>query len=343
MLYTGTYEGEEFQCAATLELKVYDAADLINVGVDHGHDNYYLSGDYAGSAGNFISFCADNGVKCSYIEAGQFTYDNLKNYTLLVLTVPYRRNTAKATMYTEAEIAALKQYTDNGGKVILCSKSDRDNKYDNCAENSNALLTAIGAHSRIVNGIIVDNDLKANEAYRLYLSSKENFNTGHPFTAGAYTSSNAFGTTPATDNQTGFQLYNGGPVEVLDESKVQVLVRGYQSTWGTHYDGYFDGSSFVPEYDESVDGRVTVKKGDVNVMTYEDLPGGGWVITSGVTFFSNYDIKSDQDYANRFILRNILNSLKPAGTVTKIADVHKAAEKEELAGRGHRHGQCLRL
>ena len=121
VLYTGTYEGEEFQCAATLELKVYDAADLINVGVDHGHDNYYLSGDYAGSAGNFISFCADNGVKCSYIEAGQFTYDNLKNYTLLVLTVPYRRNTAKATMYTEAEIAALKQYTDNGGKVILCS------------------------------------------------------------------------------------------------------------------------------------------------------------------------------------------------------------------------------
>ena len=227
--------------------RVYDAADLINVGVDHGHDNYDLSGDYAGSAGNFISFCADNGVKCSYIEAGQFTYDNLKNYTLLVLTVPYRRNTAKATMYTEAEIAALKQYTDNGGKVILCSKSDRDNKYDNCAENSNALLTAIGAHSRIVNGIIVDNDLKANEAYRLYLSSKENFNTGHPFTAGAYTSSNAFGTTPATDNQTGFQLYNGGPVEVLDESKVQVLVRGYQSTWGTHYDGYFDGSSFVPE------------------------------------------------------------------------------------------------
>ena len=115
---------------------------------------------------------------------------------------------------------------------------------------------------------------------------------------------------------------------------MQVLVRGYQSTWGTHYDGYFDGSSFVPEYDESVDGRVTVKKGDVNVMTYEDLPGGGWVITSGVTFFSNYDIKSDQDYANRFILRNILNSLKPAETVTKIADVHKAAEKEEFTVEG---------
>ena len=37
-------------CRKRWSLKVYDAADLINVGVDHGHDNYYLSGDYAGSA-----------------------------------------------------------------------------------------------------------------------------------------------------------------------------------------------------------------------------------------------------------------------------------------------------
>lgn len=37
---------------------------------------------------------------------------------------------------------------------------------------------------------------------------------------------------------------------------------------------------------------MTVKKGDVNVMTYEDLPGGGWVITSGRDVLRNYDIKS---------------------------------------------------
>ena len=99
----------------------------------------------------------------------------------------------------------------------------------------------------------------------------------------------------------------------------------------------------MPEYDESVDGRVTVKKGDVNVMTYEDLPGGGWVITSGVTFFSNYDIKSDQDYANRFILRNILNSPEARRDRHEDCGCSQGCGEGRIHGRGHRHGQCLRL
>jgi ribosomal protein L40E len=338
MTGTANINGKPKDITATKELTVksYDAASLINVGVDKGHTNYYVSGDYANTANNFISFCADNGARCSYIEAGQFTYENLSKYKLVVLTVPYCRNAKAATMYTADEIAALKQYTDKGGNVIICSKSDRDNKYDNCANNSNALLSAIGAHSRIINGIIVDNELKANEAYRLYFSSIKNFNTTHRFTKGAYTSSNAFGTTPSTDNQTGMQVYNGGPVAIVDDNgneiseaastKVQVLVRGYDTTWGSHYDGYFTSGAFVPEYDEST---CSEKKGNVNVMTYEDLPGGGWVVTSGVTFFSDYDIKSDVNYANKYILRNILNDLTGANegiTITPISTVKKTTE-----------------
>ena len=302
----------------------------MNIGVDRGHDNYYVSGDYADSVGNFIEFCADNGVRSSYIEAGEFTYENLSQYAMVVLTVPYRRNTAKATMYTSEEIAALKQYTDNGGNVIVCSKSDRDNKYDNCAENSNALLEAIGAHSRIVDGIVVDNELKANEAYRLYFSGKENFNLTHPLTAGVYTSSNANGTVPDPENETGFQFYNGAPVEILEGGDVDVLVHGFQSTWGSHYDGYFTGSSFVPEYNPSNETACSVEMGKVNLMTYEELSGGGWVITSGCTFFSNFDIKDDQDYANKFILRNILYSLQSEAEreITDIAELHKCTEAD---------------
>ncbi len=328
--YYGTYSGKDFKCQASIENTVNDPTKMVHVAVDYGHDNYYISGDYAGSAGNFIQFCADNGVMCTYINKGEFTYENLEKYDMLVLTVPYLRNNAKANMYTAEEIAALVKYTEKGGKVIICSKSDRDNKFDNCSENSNALLEAIGANTRVINGIIVDNELKANEAYRLYFSQIENFNTEHRFTKGAYTSSNAFGTQPHSENQTGFQLYNGGPLQVLDESKVEVLVRGYDSTWGSHYDGYFTGGSFVPEYDEADPAKVTVKKGEVNIMTYEDLPGGGWVITSGVTFFSNYDIKDDQDYANKYILKNILRELTAdkaePEVVTPIATVKKQSE-----------------
>ncbi len=329
VIFYGTYDGKNFKCQATVKTTVYDSADLTKVAIDRGHDNYYVSGDYADSVGSFIEYGASNKIWVEYVEAGKFTYENLKQYKMLVLTVNYKRNAAKAADYTDAEIAALKEYVANGGNVILCSKSDRDNQYDNCAENSNKLLEAIGAHTRVVNGIIVDNDLKANEAYRLYLSSKENFNLEHRFMKAAYTASNAYGTRPAADNQTGFQLYNGAPLQVTDSSKVEVLVKGYASTWGSHYDGYFDGAAFVPVYEEGNTASTTVKKGDVNVMTYEDLPGGGWLVTSGVTFFSNYDIKSDADYVNKFILLNILQELGGADekeTVTPIVDVKKVPE-----------------
>ena len=76
---------------------------------------------------------AYNNVKCEYILEGQFTKETLSKYTTLVITVNYRRNTAKAKDYTDEEIAALKDFMANGGKLIICSKSDRDNKFDNCA------------------------------------------------------------------------------------------------------------------------------------------------------------------------------------------------------------------
>ncbi len=332
VVYTGTYNGKEFKCRASMDQKVYKAEDLVKVAVDSGHTNYYISGDYSSTVNNMIDFCAQNGVQCEFLKEGEFTYEKLSQYSLLILTVPYRRNAGEATMYTEAEIADLAKYVKDGGNVILCSKSDRDNTYDNCSENTNALLEAIGAHSRVVNGIVVDNDLKANEAYRIYLSSIENFNTEHRFTKGAYTSSNAFGTTPAADNETGFQLYNGGAIEILEgyEDSVEVLVRGYQSTWVSHYDGYFTGSAFIPEYDITDPSKVVVEKGNVNVMTYEDLPYGNWVITSGVTFFSDYDIKDDVDYANKFIVRNILRELTgEAENEEKATDILTVKSKTE--------------
>ena len=319
--YYGDYQGDLFKVQAYMEQKSYDPKDLVNVAIDEGHDNYYVSGDYAGSVGSFIEYAAQNGVQVKYLKAGEFTFENLRKYEMVVLTVNYVRNVRKAADYTAEEIAALKQYAEKGGKIILCSKSDRDNKFDNCAENSNKLLEAIGAHSRVVNGIIVDNDLKANEAYRIYFSSIENFNTEHRFVKAAYTASNAFGTRPATDNQTGFQMYNGAPIEITDKDKVEVLVKGYDTTWGSHYDGYFDGGAFVPNYDPANSATTTVEKGNVNIMTYEDLPGGGWVVTSGVTFLSNYDIKSDTDYANKFIVQNIIAELTDDGKPEKITPI----------------------
>ncbi len=326
VVFYGTYNGKEFKCRASMEQKVYKADELVKVGIDYGHGNFYVSGGYSDNMGNFIQYCADNGVQAEFIQKGEFTYENLKYYKMVVLTVPFDTGNLEPSAYTEQEIDALQKYAARGGNLIITSKSDRKSPTNemNCAALTNTLLEAINANVRVANGIIVDNDLKANEAYRIYFSGKENFNLTHRFTKGVYTASNAFGTVPATDNSTGFQLYNAAPVLINEgaEDKVTTLVDGYQTTWGASYTNDFDGSTYIPQYGGDT---VTAEMGQVNIMTYEELSGGGWLIVSGCTFFSNYDIKDDQNYANKYIVLNILREITGANEaeITPISTVKK--------------------
>ncbi|MGM9554319.1 MAG: hypothetical protein ACI3V2_08440, partial [Faecousia sp.] len=329
VVFYGTYQGEEFQCFASMKQKVYQADKLVKIGIDYGHGNFYVSGGYSDSMGNFIRYCADNGVLAEYIQEGEFTYANLAAYKLVILTVPFDSGTVAASAYSAEEIDALQKYAAGGGSLIITSKSDRRSPTDelNCAALTNTLLDAIDSNVRIANGIIVDNELKANEAYRVYFSGKENFNLTHPFTKGAYTASNAFGTTPSAENSTGFQLYNAAPVLINEgaEEQVTTLVRGYPTTWGASYTDNFDGSTYVPDYETDT---VTAEMGNVNIMTYEELSGGGWLVVSGCTFFSNYDIKDDADYANKFIVQNILREVTGANAaeITPIATAKQQTE-----------------
>ncbi len=329
VVFYGTYLGEEFQCYASMKQKVYQADKMVKIGIDYGHGNFYVSGGYADNMGNLIRYCADNGVQAEFIQKGEFTYENLKYYKMVILTVPFDRGSLDPSAYTEQEIDALREYAAGGGSLIITSKSDRRSPTDemNCAALTNTLLEAIDSNVRIANGIIVDNELKANEAYRVYFSGKENFNLTHRFTKGAYTASNAFGTTPSTINSTGFQLYNAAPVLINEgaEDQVTTLVNGYPTTWGASYTDNFSGSAYVPDYETDT---VTAEMGNVNIMTYEELSGGGWLVVSGCTFFSNYDIKDDQNYANKHIVQNILCEVTGtnAAELTPIATAKQQTE-----------------
>lgn len=322
VVFYGEYNDKEFKCRASMKQKVYKAEELVKVGIDYGHGNFYVSGGYSDNMGNFIKYCADNGVMAEFIQKGEFTYETLKQYRMVILTVPFDSGNLSPSVYTADELAAIKYYAEHGGNIIVCSKSDRKTpKGDlNCANLSNSLLNAIGSNVRVADGIIVDNAMKANEAYRIYFSGTENLNMEHRFVKAAYTSSNSFGTIPSTTNSTGFQLYNGAPILINSgaANKVTTLVRGYSTTWGASYEANFDGSAYVPDYENDV---VTAEMGKVNIMTYEDLPGGGWLITCGCTFFSNYDIKDDVDYTNKFIVRNILRELTDDGEPIRITPI----------------------
>lgn len=258
------------------DMDVLDPAELVDVGIDAGHANFYVSGNYADSDAAFIELCAKNAIRCSHIGAGQLTYENIKDLVLLVLTVPYVgwQNVGEANLYTEAELEAIAQYAAEGGNIIVCSKSDRGNP-ENAAEQayniSNAILEAIGTDTRIANGIVVDNEEKANEAYRIYFTSEDNYSytwNGEP----VWLLKDVLETT-----NNSFSGYNSAPV-IAGKNAIPII-KGYSTTWGANYTANFTGANYVPNYETDT---VVVPMGEVVEMTLEDLAGGGWLITAGV-------------------------------------------------------------
>jgi len=320
------YLGETMmQFAYTYEFEVLDPTELIDIGIDHGHINFYVSGNYAGSDAAFIELCAQNAIRSNYINAGELTYDNIKDYKLLVLTVPYMgwQNVGEANLYTEAELEAIAQYASNGGNIVLCSKSDRGNP-DNIAEQAhtitNGILAVIGSDTTIANGIVVDNQEAANEAYRIYFTSEDNYTytwNGEP----VWLLSDVLETT-----NNSFSGYNSAPV--IPGANAIPIIKGYSTTWGANYTADFNNDAhYVPDYDTDT---VVVPMGQVVEMTLEDLNGGGWLITSGVTFFSTFEVKVEIENAttlqnsNYQIVMNIINKIKPEPEVTPIIDVNNA-------------------
>ncbi|MBO6060563.1 MAG: CehA/McbA family metallohydrolase, partial [Clostridia bacterium] len=318
------YLGETLmQFTYTYEMEVLDPTELLDIGIDYGHANFYVSGNYAGSDAAFIELCAQNAIRTNYIHAGELTYENIKDYVLVVLTVPYVgfNNVGLANLYTQDELDAIAEYAANGGNLIVCSKSDRGNP-ENIEEQAhtitNGILEAIGTDTRIANGIVVDNVEKANEAYRIYFTSEDNYSytwNGEP----VWLLRDVLETT-----NNSFSGYNSAPV-LAGENAIPII-KGYSTTWGANYTLDFNNSaSYVPDYDNDT---VVVPMGEVVEMTLEDLSGGGWLITSGVTFFSTFEVTVEIENAttlqnsNYQMVMNIIRQLIPEPTITPIAEVN---------------------
>ena len=192
------YKDKELEYTKTISETSYPPELMTYVGLDKGHKNFYVSGDYAGNEGSFLQICAERGIICQYIEAGQMTKENLAKYKAVFLTVPRINETTQPPVWTEDELAALADYAANGGCIVNLSKSDRYDYADmvdgedsykySSAAISNLVNEAVGAQTRFVRGIVVDNEKKANEAYRINFDGR-NLVGDHEFTQGIYLSS----------------------------------------------------------------------------------------------------------------------------------------------------------
>ena len=317
------------------EMDVLDPSELLDIGIDAGHANFYVAGNYAGSDAAFIELCAKNAIRANYVYAGEMTYENIKDYVLLVLTVPYVgwQNVGQANLYTEAEIEAIAQYAANGGNLIVCSKSDRgdpENAAEQAAVITNAILEAVGTDTTVARGIVVDNVRKDNEAYRLHFVEESNYSytwNGEP----VWLLEDVLETT-----NNSFSGYNSAPV--IPGANAIPVIKGYDTTWGASYSDNFTGSNYEPNYETDT---VVVPMGEVVEMTLEDLPGGGWLITSGVTFFSTFEVQVEIENAttlqnsNYQIVMNIINRVIPEPVITPIADVNAGTPGQKYTVEGY--------
>ncbi|MDD4290757.1 MAG: hypothetical protein PHX51_00715 [Clostridia bacterium] len=315
---TATLNGVAYAFVGNYEIDALLLTEIIDVAIDAGHNNFYVSGNYADSDANLIELFGGKGIR-SYHITEELTYNALKKMKLLILTVPYGgwEDVSVDDLYTDAEIDAIAEYASKGGNIILCSKSDRGDPVDEQLKAyniSNRILEAIDAKARIANGIVVDNVIKSNEAYRISFTEEENFNYNNPITKDIL---------KITNNT--FSCYNGAPVIANGATP---LVVGSSTTWGANYTANFGGSSsYVPNYETD---EVVVPMGDVAVMTYEQLSGGGFLITSGVTFFSTFEVKVEVENAttlqnsNYQIVINIAEALQPEPVITDIEKVHES-------------------
>ncbi len=201
------YKDKELSYSKTISETSYPPSLVTFIGLDNGHKNFYVSGDYAGSDSSFLQICAQHGIICQYIGEGEMTKENLSKYKAILLTVPRINETTVPPVWTAEELEAIADFAAKGGSILNFSKSDRydyeelvdgQDSYRYASANiSNLVNEAVGAQTRFVRGIVVDNDRKLNEAYRINFNGRELVGD-HVFTQGIYPSSNGQ-----------YQIYNG--------------------------------------------------------------------------------------------------------------------------------------
>ena len=319
---TGTFRGVEYVFNGNLGFTVRDGADMSLMLIDAYHSNFYVSGDYADSDTALIELAAQYGVKSQHITE-PITDAVLENCDLLVMSVPFKGASLSVadSLYTEDELAAIARYAERGGNFVITSKSDRlepDAENEWASVISNKLLEAVGAKARVGKGIVSDAVNMTNESYRLHFTGKDFYNWDNPLTEYLIENTNLM-----------FSCYNAAPIILHGATSV---VNAFDTSFVSSYPLYYNGGKNVtadkiyqPYYDECGDQDV------ISVLAYEELPTGGFCITSGVTFFSTFEVKVEMESAatlqntNYQIVVNLFKMIHP-NEVTPIADIHEAGK-----------------
>ena len=336
-------DGVEYTFTMDVTLDVQDVEKLAYIGIDAAHYNEYVSGYYSNYMGNFAELAAGYSVRTEELETSEALIAACSNdkYKALILTAPSRRLTAAQSdpkSYTAEEIAAIAQFNENGGIVILAGWSDHYEDYSvilgnsaikHMSEAQNEVLAALGSSLRISDDATYDDTYNSGkENYRLY------FNTygDNVLTEGVEVDPENPHNRLYTEV---FSYYGGTSIYAVDETgaptsklpgTVSPVVYGHSTTYSIDTDKDGKGGDATPKYAyASGDNRIMV-------MAMEELEGKGAIIVAGAAFMSNYEVQaeiedsgSEKNYANYKISENLVQYINPV-TITPIAEVQAQTE-----------------
>ncbi|HYE09787.1 MAG TPA: CehA/McbA family metallohydrolase [Patescibacteria group bacterium] len=288
--------------SGSTSITVANPEDVVKIVLDRGHENAYISGDYANKDLTIREMFKER--KYMLVENNdELTAEDLEGAQLLIITDPQSVDAGSSlpkSKFTDAEVAAIKEFTENSGSLIISSKADYKDgvgEYSNGAQ-LNKILEAIGTNLRVNDDEVIDKTSNGGQVFRLYfdryVSTKYNLTDNIPA-----------GTT--------YSFYSGCSVILKDggsEEAVDWLVKGHETTETLDSDYHGD--------------NVPVAKGNVNVIGAEVLPSGAKIIVAGTIFFSDFETaSSDNAYSNKQITGNILDwMMQPKASELKtIAEV----------------------
>ena len=305
-----TIDGILKEFSSSITIDVLSENEVSKVVIDGGHQNQYVTGDYAGKVTTLTSLMAQNNIK-AIINNEKITDNVLEKASLLILSDPQSTTNTNYGLspqsYTKDELEAISRFVKRGGNIVITSKADykdASGEYGNAAQG-NSVLEAIGAKIRFNDDQATDDDNNGGQSYRLYFNS---YNTESSWLSGIDTSKK-------------YSFYSGSTLVMPnDMTNIEVLVKGHETTYGNDADKQND--------------NVTVDKGNAVALAVETLSYGSKVVVSGATLFSNFEMDG-LDYSNYQLTEKVLKELAPAPELptSKIVDVRVDSNNDNIPDR----------
>lgn len=306
---TGTIAGQEYTFTATLDLNVLAPDNILNIAVDASHNNYYVSGYSNGNYKQLSTIAEEFNGRVTLIE-GSITAQSLSNIDLLIITAPYSRWGDNGRDFTAAELSAITAFGKAGGNVLITGKADRGDSSATANTSLNKVIKALGSSTELRSDTVIDLSHSSGSSFSVTFENAENYLYSSRLLAGVQQSS------------TGSFIYYAGS-SVNQGSGATAVIKGSASTQGTPFSNLDSEEPYLP-LDAN---NLTVSGTATTLVSSEKLSGGGMLVVSGMTFFSDYQIPelentAEQRDVNYYLTRNIIMS---SVDTTPISTVRKAA------------------